>query len=760
MFVRRIEELSREESGLHRNWFYRLLLSYLPVFIIIVTVLLLISFKAVSDLSRKEASKANEAFIRDVLQTIDKSLREIDQTLTREIFANRDIQQFIMEEGKIGFSSYEVALKLRQIREDHPLIESIYVVRDPERKGDVVLENSILKMEHFSDRSYLEELQKETRPYSWSGLRVYEGVSGRPVNVISLARKINLSPAGFIVANVSMERLQSLIEEMSASPLNYVSLFDAQGQKMVAAGLDPKDGFSRDDLTRLTSRYTSFEIRGGFKYIGLLGSLSAFTYGLIGAGLVSVIIGIIWIIFISRRNYRPMERILDRLKKTKEPKEGLRTNRLDEFKTIESAIVAMTEETSRFEKQAEESLIYTKRAIFLDLLAGKQPLLAEQFAGFRQGSGTDDGRKTTAVVVAEIDGYLAFCSRYSPEDQQLLKFVVEKSLGELAAELAVSIWMEWVDDRRLAIILQISGKASGLFSRLCEHAGKWMKSRLPFTATFGMGTEVETIYQVSFSYESALHCLKFKASLGKDRMIASHDLIRVKQGEMFNFNHVLIVQSFVQAFKRGEREWAEKCRALFEQIGSSVFTKDDLNNLINYTVFYMRRVMMELSADWLKKWEQEFMPNILDMMDSAETLEEVASGFTDLLNELWNQMELDRTRKSNHILLLEVRGFIKHHYGNPDLSLIYLNDKFGISGKYLSQLFKEEFGENFMDFLVRTRMENAKKLLRESDDPVQEIAGKVGYTTSIAFIRTFKKTVGSTPGDYRKSLAESNVPYR
>jgi AraC-like DNA-binding protein len=722
------------------------------VFIIIVAGLLLISFMAVSDLSKRAASKANEAFIRDVLQTVDKPLREIDQALTREILANRDIQHFIVAGRNTGFSSYDVALKLRQIREEYPLIESVYVVRDPEHMGDVVLENSVLNMNLFSDRSFLEGLLQDNRPYNWSGLREFAEMSDHSVKVISLARKINLSPPGFMVVNVNVERLQSLIEEMSGSPLNYVSLFDAQGKKIMAAGLDPKDDSSRDDLTRLTSRYTSFEIRGGFKYIGLLGSISAFTYGAIMIGLISVVFGIIWIVFISRRNYKPMERILDRLHAIKKPREGFQTN-LDEFKTIESAIVTMTEETSRFEKQVEESLLYTRHAIFLDLLAGKQPILAEQLGEFREGTVPNFGRKTTAVAVAEIDGYTAFRSLFSVEDQNLFKFVVEKSLGELAEDVAVSIWMEWIDDHRLAMILQAPESGSSRFARLCELAGKWMKTRLPFTATFGMGADVENIYQVSLSYESALYCLKFKASLGKDRIIASQDMDRSPQGEMFNFNHVLVVQSFVQSFKRGEAEWADKCRTLFDEIGNSVFTKDDLSNLINYTVFYIRRVMMDLSTEWLKKWEQEVMPNVLDMMDSAETLEEVASGFMHLLSDLWNQMELDRTRKNNYSLLIEVRRFIELHYGNPDLSLIYLNDKFGISGKYLSQLFKEEFGESFIDFLVRIRMENARKLLHESNDSIQEIANKVGYTTSIAFIRTFKKTFGSTPGDYRKSVS-------
>ncbi len=57
------------------------------------------------------------------------------------------------------------------------------------------------------------------------------------------------------------------------------------------------------------------------------------------------------------------------------------------------------------------------------------------------------------------------------------------------------------------------------------------------------------------------------------------------------------------------------------------------------------------------------------------------------------------------------------------------------------------------DYLVQVRIAHAKRLLAESTTLIQEIAAMVGYTTSIAFIRVFKKLVGMTPGDYRK---ESN----
>jgi two-component system response regulator YesN len=101
-------------------------------------------------------------------------------------------------------------------------------------------------------------------------------------------------------------------------------------------------------------------------------------------------------------------------------------------------------------------------------------------------------------------------------------------------------------------------------------------------------------------------------------------------------------------------------------------------------------------------------------------------------------------------LIHEVKNYIEEKYANRDLSLNHLSEEFNLSSRYLSRLFKDEFGEKFVDYLVRVRIEHAKKLLQETPESVHGIALKVGYLHSFSFIRVFKKMVGVTPGDFRK----------
>lgn len=73
-----------------------------------------------------------------------------------------------------------------------------------------------------------------------------------------------------------------------------------------------------------------------------------------------------------------------------------------------------------------------------------------------------------------------------------------------------------------------------------------------------------------------------------------------------------------------------------------------------------------------------------------------------------------------------------------------------VSAAYLGKLFKEELGIGFNDFLTQVRLEEAEKLLAETNLPVKEIASAVGYPDEKYFSRLFKKTTGIKPTEYRK----------
>ncbi|NCA97968.1 MAG: response regulator [Clostridia bacterium] len=112
-----------------------------------------------------------------------------------------------------------------------------------------------------------------------------------------------------------------------------------------------------------------------------------------------------------------------------------------------------------------------------------------------------------------------------------------------------------------------------------------------------------------------------------------------------------------------------------------------------------------------------------------------------------------RNRENQRLGLL-AQTYIKDHYADSQLSLMAVSNHANISLSYFSQIFKEETGKTFVEFLTEVRMEKAKELLRNTDRMLYDIAERVGYDNPAYFTVAFKKQVGLSPRDYRKQFGK------
>lgn len=73
-----------------------------------------------------------------------------------------------------------------------------------------------------------------------------------------------------------------------------------------------------------------------------------------------------------------------------------------------------------------------------------------------------------------------------------------------------------------------------------------------------------------------------------------------------------------------------------------------------------------------------------------------------------------------------------------------------LSPSYFSRVFSRDVGENFINYTDRQKVKLAKKLLRETNQSVSQIAGELGYQDTSHFIKIFKRFEGTTPMIYRQ----------
>jgi YesN/AraC family two-component response regulator len=97
-----------------------------------------------------------------------------------------------------------------------------------------------------------------------------------------------------------------------------------------------------------------------------------------------------------------------------------------------------------------------------------------------------------------------------------------------------------------------------------------------------------------------------------------------------------------------------------------------------------------------------------------------------------------------------VKEYVRSNLPN-EITLTEAAARVFLNPSYLSQLFKQQSHINFVDFVLEERMREAKRLLVLTSLRISEIARRIGFFDLAYFSAAFKKMVGCTPSEYRKS---------
>ena len=114
----------------------------------------------------------------------------------------------------------------------------------------------------------------------------------------------------------------------------------------------------------------------------------------------------------------------------------------------------------------------------------------------------------------------------------------------------------------------------------------------------------------------------------------------------------------------------------------------------------------------------------------------------------------DQPQKQEERSITGITRYLHEHLAE-EMSLAVLSEEFHLNAQYISQLFKNEIGVNFLAYLTNIRMEKAKKLLLSTSLSVAEIAEQSGYGDYRVFTKVFKKNEGITPSQYRRDSLEA-----
>ena len=152
----------------------------------------------------------------------------------------------------------------------------------------------------------------------------------------------------------------------------------------------------------------------------------------------------------------------------------------------------------------------------------------------------------------------------------------------------------------------------------------------------------------------------------------------------------------------------------------------------------------------------EQLHSLLEMMwsDRKTTSPTLLQGYSQvLLSKLLTFVPLVPTHQEPGVLQSVLQYIDLHH--NEILTRDQIAEAVGYSPSYISHVFTEAMGTSLRDYITRLRMNDAKKMLLQTDLPVGQIAMSLGFPSIRSFNRFFLLDTGITPTAYRSQEVET-----
>ncbi len=99
-----------------------------------------------------------------------------------------------------------------------------------------------------------------------------------------------------------------------------------------------------------------------------------------------------------------------------------------------------------------------------------------------------------------------------------------------------------------------------------------------------------------------------------------------------------------------------------------------------------------------------------------------------------------------------------HEFSYRDMSVPHLAQQLGVTPRTLQRRFAEARGRTVSEEISQSRVERARRLLRETRMSVKQVAFASGFTSPDRMTKVFRRLTGKTPSAYRASLAKNTAP--
>lgn len=268
--------------------------------------------------------------------------------------------------------------------------------------------------------------------------------------------------------------------------------------------------------------------------------------------------------------------------------------------------------------------------------------------------------------------------------------------------------------------------------------------------TVGYSDVVDSISSVRGCYKRTKTAIEGKFVLGKNRVIGFENVTRDSSDYSWNkltqWNRIGLdeaIQSLDLDSVRAET------KMMFDFLKTLIHEPTLIKGIITENIVGVLRILIKLDGDVSEVVGENFS---LDSWLEKYTLEELEIQFNNIclkISDYISKVRKNRPQKIGE----KMKGYIRKNY-SKNISLKGIAREFYMNPVYLGQLFKNDTGRLFHEYLTEVRMKAARKLLTETDLTVELVAERCGYNVVRNFYLAFKKHYKCTPNEFRMGHME------
>ncbi|MDC3415927.1 response regulator transcription factor [Aquibacillus salsiterrae] len=275
-----------------------------------------------------------------------------------------------------------------------------------------------------------------------------------------------------------------------------------------------------------------------------------------------------------------------------------------------------------------------------------------------------------------------------------------------------------------------------------------LRKEFDTAVTVFVGKTIQDHEELRQSYETAVMALQYKFIEPEENPIIFENIAEKA------INYIELDQSFYDAFMEEIEEFNETSivdtvERMMREFQEKSFSMSAVETSINRVVHEVVTKIKSLDGD---ESQVTTLPAMLHWEEHPLTHKQIKQLLSDFVLESAELIfELNKNNAKGNIV--RIKKYIDTNF-RENLTLKGIAKEFYMNPVYMGQLFKNTFGIYFKDYFLQVRMNEAKKMLRQTDMKIYEVAESVGFTNPDYFVIQFEKLVGMSPSKYRNKVKE------